>query len=59
MIRVYFCFSQPVPKQLISLLKNFIYIFCRRYLIIKKKPILNENIPTKIHDSWKRFICLK
>ena len=27
-----------VPKHLICLLKNFNYIFCRRYLIIKKKP---------------------
>ena len=29
-----------VPKHLISLLKNFVYIVCRRYLIIEKKTIL-------------------
>ena len=40
-----FLFFQPVPKQLISLLYNFAYIFCHRYLIIYSNSviILSEN----------------
>ena len=33
------------PKQLISLLKNFVYIFCRCYLIINKNSILKTYPP--------------
>ena len=42
-----FLFFQPAPKQLIILLKNFCYIFYRRYLIIKQND--SQNVTTQMH----------
>ena len=65
-------FEKYVPYNLqISLLYTFYFILRRRYLIIKKKPILkiyppkfmvlNVDYALKLsnYTSWKSFICLK
>ena len=39
----------------IQLVYYRIYIFCRRYLIIKKKPN-SENVPPQIHE-FERRLC--
>ena len=43
MIIVNFLSSEPVPKQLLTLLYKFYYIFRRRYWIIFLNPILKIN----------------
>ena len=47
-------FSQPFPKQLISLLFNFVCIFCRRYLIFKKNN--SQNVSTQ-KDEFESRLC--
>ena len=42
-----------VPKNLISLLNYFKFIFCRRYFIIQKTD--SVNVPTQIHDFKRRL----
>ena len=62
-------FEKYNPKHLISLLKNFYYIFCRFYLKIKKTNsgnvptqfmILNVDFAFKLsnYTSWKLFMFL-